>query len=110
MTSVSRRVHFAQLASLACVNIESLVVSPLPTGSQSRRPGMPNLNWIQNWLEAQRKEEQRVLAVLSKQIGPDGDLQAAYRAWWEAKNREHTAGLILMLKNSHARSRFDASR
>lgn len=48
-----------------------------------------------------REDEAKVLARLRVEIGPDGDLKAAYRRWYEEEMRQHTEGLIQMLKNLH---------
>ena len=41
------------------------------------------------------------MAELRRKIGPDGDLKAAYRQWYEEQMQEHTEGLIQMLRNLH---------
>jgi hypothetical protein len=51
-------------------------------------------------LEFQNSEEKRVLAELREKIGQDGDLEAAYREWWEERRRESEEGIVLMLRNT----------
>ncbi len=99
MASVSRRVYFAQLAALACNSLgrPCELESGTDCGSSNPHRPAPKPDWFQDWLKVQREEEQRVLAMLRQHIGPDGDLKAAYRAYWDARNREHTRDLILML-------------
>ena len=48
-----------------------------------------------------REEEARVLARLREEIGPDGDLQAAYRRWYEAQMVEHDKMLVQLVRNLH---------
>jgi hypothetical protein len=76
--------------------------------SISQRRASPNPNWCKEWYEFQQREDQRVLAELREKIGPDGDLNAAYRQWYAEQMREHDEGLILMLKNLHEREKLAA--
>jgi len=45
-----------------------------------------------------------VKAGLRRRIGPDGDLQAAYRAWLAEQMEEHDATIIHMMEELHRRS------
>jgi hypothetical protein len=69
--------------------------------SQTQRRTGPDPGWFRKWYEFQKKEDERVLAELREKIGPDGDLRAAYQAWYNEQMREHDEGLILMLQNLH---------
>ena len=40
--------------------------------------------------------EQLVLSALRREIGPDGDLKAAYRRWYEEQSEEHYQTLVHM--------------
>jgi hypothetical protein len=40
--------------------------------------------------------EQLVLSALRREIGPDGDLKAAYRRWYEEQSDEHYQVLVHM--------------
>jgi hypothetical protein len=74
--------------------------------NQSLRPRpVPDPNWFQVWYEFQQRAEEELLAELRRQIGPDGDLKAAYREWYEVQMREHTEGFIQMLRNLHKAQR-----
>ena len=41
--------------------------------------------------------EQFLLAGLSREIGPDGDLQTAYRRWYEERMEEHDRTMMHLL-------------
>jgi hypothetical protein len=49
---------------------------------------------IAQWRDAVDASEQFLLAGLRLKIGPEGDLQAAYRQWYEEHRREHDRMLI----------------
>jgi hypothetical protein len=44
-----------------------------------------------------------LLAGLRREIGPDGDLQAAYRRWYEARMEEHDRTMIHMVEEFNRR-------
>ena len=62
----------------------------LPSGSENDTPAMR----IAQWCDAVNASEQFLLAGLRRKIGPEGDLQAAYRQWYEDHLREHDRMLI----------------
>ena len=62
----------------------------LPSGSEYDTPSMR----LAQWREAVDASEQFLLAGLRLKIGPEGDLQAAYRQWYEDHMREHDRMLI----------------
>ena len=62
----------------------------LPSESENDTPSMR----IAQWCEAVDASEQFLLAGLRLKIGPEGDLQAAYRQWYEDHMREHDRMLI----------------
>jgi hypothetical protein len=49
---------------------------------------------IARWLDLMRTSDKLLLAGLRLRIGPDGDLQAAYRQWYADHMREHDAALV----------------
>ena len=49
---------------------------PLPTPEESRQ------RWAA-WHQAMELSHEMLMAGLRQKIGPDGDLQAAYREWYE---------------------------
>ena len=44
---------------------------------------------IAMWVDLMNACEQFLLAGLRREIGPDGDLKAAYRAWYAEQMEEH---------------------
>lgn len=50
------------------------------------------------WKSVMNACEQFLLAGLRREIGPDGDLDAAYRRWYEAQMEEHDRTMIHMLE------------
>lgn len=53
---------------------------------------------IQLWAEALDASEALLLAGLRRQIGPDGDLRAAYREWYRQYLEEHDRTIARMLE------------
>jgi hypothetical protein len=47
--------------------------------------------------------EQLLLAGLRRDIGPEGDLAAAYRRWSEQQREEHDRDLLRMIDNFNRR-------
>jgi hypothetical protein len=56
------------------------------------------------WADLVDACEQFLLAGLRRQIGPDGDLAAAYRAWHEANLAEHDRMIRHMVEELGRRS------
>jgi hypothetical protein len=48
--------------------------------------------WL--WLDLYDTTEKLLLAGLRRKIGPDGDLKAAYREWYDEKMRDHDAAIF----------------
>jgi hypothetical protein len=59
---------------------------------------------IELWGELVDESEALVLAGLRAKIGPDGDLQAAYREWYARRMEEHDRAQYAMLANLSRRS------
>lgn len=59
---------------------------------------LPNPQAAAEWLAVMHATDAIQLAGLRRKIGPDGDLQAAYRRSYEAHMREHDDALIAMLR------------
>jgi hypothetical protein len=55
------------------------------------------------WREAYDAGEQLLLAGLAREVGPGGDVRAAYRRWNEGYLREHDEMIFRMLTNLQAR-------
>ena len=47
--------------------------------------------------------EQFLLAGLRREIGPEGDLRAAYRQWYAAQMEEHDRTILRMMEESDRR-------
>jgi hypothetical protein len=57
------------------------------------------------WIEAYDAGEQLLLAGLAGEVGPGGDVAAAYRRWNEEYLAEHDKMIFHMMANLDARSR-----
>jgi hypothetical protein len=44
---------------------------------------------IARWLDLMRTSDKLLLAGLRRKIGPDGNLNAAYQAWYDEHMRQH---------------------
>ena len=54
------------------------------------------------WLDMLGAGEKLVCAGLRREIGPDGDLRAAYRQWYEEQMREHDELIVHRHQKVHA--------
>jgi hypothetical protein len=50
------------------------------------------------WVDLMNTCEQFLLAGLRREVGPDGDLQAAYRQWYAEQMEEHDRTMLHMLE------------
>ena len=50
------------------------------------------------WVDLLDAGEQFLLGGLRREIGPNGDLQAAYRQWYAQRREEHDRAIFHMLK------------
>lgn len=55
-------------------------------------------DYVAMWADVVDACEQLLLAGLRREIGPDGDLEAAYRRWERARNEEHYQMLVKMME------------
>ncbi len=55
------------------------------------------------WVDLMDACEQFLLAGLCREIGPDGDLQAAYREWYRQQMEEHDQMILHMVEEFHRR-------
>ncbi|MEX2171784.1 MAG: hypothetical protein WD851_20865 [Pirellulales bacterium] len=60
---------------------------------------LPLAKRIELWSELVDESEALLLAGLRAKIGPDGDLQAAYREWYARHMEEHDHAQHAMLAN-----------
>jgi hypothetical protein len=58
---------------------------------------------LQLWIDVTDAGEALLLAGLARQIGPDGDLRAAYRAWYERRMEEHDEAIRVQAANLYRR-------
>jgi hypothetical protein len=68
----------------------------------SRGGTTPNAGCGAEWLDMLATGEKLLCAGLRREIGPDGDLRAAYRKWYEEQMREHDELLIRTCQALHA--------
>ena len=59
--------------------------------------------WIAAWADLMRTCEQFLLAGLRREIGPEGDLRAAYRRWYAEQMEEHDRTMIRMMQEFERR-------
>ena len=55
------------------------------------------------WVDLMNTCEQFLLAGLRREIGPDGDLKAAHRRWYEQQMEEHDRMMIRLVEEFHRR-------
>jgi hypothetical protein len=60
------------------------------------------------WVDLMNACEQFLLAGLRREIGPDGDLHAAYRRWYAQQMEEHHQTVLRMMRESERRGGGDA--
>ncbi len=58
---------------------------------------------LDRWVDVMNTCEQFLLAGLRREIGPDGDLDAAYRQWYEQQMEEHDRTMIHLLEQLNRR-------
>jgi hypothetical protein len=65
-----------------------------PPGLGRRQPGAirPEQEF-RRWADLLEATEQLLLAGLRREVGPDGDVRAAYRQWYARHQDEHEEGL-----------------
>jgi hypothetical protein len=54
---------------------------------------------IAAWVDLMNACEQFLLAGLRREIGPDGDLKAAYRKWYAEQMEEHDREMLRFMEN-----------
>jgi hypothetical protein len=63
---------------------------------------------IGEWLDVMATCEQFLLAGLRREIGPDGDLRAAYRRWYAEQMEEHHRTMVHLMEEFARRGGSDA--
>ena len=63
--------------------------------------------YVELWVDLMNTCEQLLLAGLRREIGPDGDLMAAYQRWYNAQMEEHDRTMLRMMEEFDRRTRGD---
>ena len=58
---------------------------------------------IRLWVDLMDACEQFLLARLREEIGPDGDLEAAHRQWYQRQMEEHDRTMLHMMQEFERR-------
>jgi hypothetical protein len=69
---------------------------PIPEGATPEQ-------CIAMWVDLMDTCEQFLLAGLRREIGPEGDLQAAYRRWYAEQMEEHDRTMLRMMQEIERR-------
>ena len=64
---------------------------PIPEGATPEQ-------CIAMWVDLMNACEQFLLAGLRREIGPDGDIKAAYRRWYSQQMEEHDRTILRMIE------------
>ena len=78
---------------------------PPPELAPLERQGLPASRGIELWAEWLDTCDAFLLAGLRRQVGPGGDLSAAYRQWYAEQMAEHDRTMLHLLKEFDRRSR-----
>jgi hypothetical protein len=69
---------------------------PSDSLSVTSRPANPG-QYIAAWADLTDACEQFLLAGLRREIGPDGDLKAAYGKWYAERMQQHDQAMLRMM-------------
>ena len=64
---------------------------------------------VREWLDLMNTCDQFLLAGLRREIGPDGDLRAAYRRWYADEMEQHDRMMSHLMEEFHRRYGCKAS-
>ncbi|HEX7379722.1 MAG TPA: hypothetical protein VF278_21540 [Pirellulales bacterium] len=64
---------------------------------------------VEMWIDLMNACDEFLLAALRREIGPDGDLRAAYRRWYWRQMEDHDQALFRMLRRLDAAWKEDGS-
>lgn len=75
--------------------------NPMPPADFAPRvpEGATPAQCIEMWLDLMNACDEFLLAGLRREIGPDGDLKAAYRQWYWQHMEAHEQALFRMLRH-----------
>ncbi len=80
-----------------------------PDLTPSVPPGLPPEQYIAMYFDLLDTCEAFLLAGLREKIGPEGDLNAAYREWYWKQMEEHDRMMFHMMEEFHRRTTPHAS-
>jgi len=80
---------------------------PPPELAPSVPEGATPPQCIAMWVDLMKACEQFLLAGLRREIGPDGDLQEAYRTWYAQQMQEHDRTVLHMIEEFQRRGGGD---
>jgi hypothetical protein len=66
-----------------------------------RKPPQPNPQAFAIWVDLMKATDAFLLAGLRRKIGPEGDLQEAYRQWYARHMQEHDQMLLHLKQRLH---------
>jgi hypothetical protein len=81
--------------------------APSAAGSLRKSP-QPNPQALAIWVDLMNATDALLLAGLRRKIGPDGDLEEAYRQWYARHMQEHDQMLLQLKQRLHDRDRDPA--
>lgn len=93
-----------------------MTTNPPPTESASPTSLEPQVSsdatpsqCVEMWIDLMNACDEFLLAALRREIGPDGDLKAAYRRWYWQQMEDHDQALFRMLRRLDAAWKDDGS-
>ena len=86
------------------VHMANSLIAP-PELAPSVPQGLPASRGIELWAEWLDTCEEFLLAGLRRQVGPGGDVRAAYRQWYAEQMTEHDRTMLHLLEQFDRRSR-----
>jgi len=90
------KVHWRRAFCLEDCMAENLL-SPFDLAPSIPKSATPQ-QCIAAWVDLTDACEQFLLAGLRREIGPDGDLKAAYRKWYAEQMEEHDRTILHMMR------------
>lgn len=60
--------------------------------------GATRAQCVEMWIDLMNVCDELLLARLRREVGPEGDVMAAYREWYRRDREEHERALIRMLE------------
>ena len=78
---------------------------PPPELTPTVRDGLPPEQYVAMWADLLDTCEQFLVARLRQEVGPNGDVRAAYQAWYNDRMEEHDRTMQHMLEELGRRER-----